>query len=164
MALALGGEASDGWASSREALKGDFSSSRLRVALCEDVLGGGLGGGGDSLFFFLLSCLSCLSPSRTVELDDDDVSDSRTAARPRGSALKESPSFGMLSALLRVTGGLVKGESASLIRPPVAGIRIGATRPGDCDEIEVGVVSRLYGPGPGDPENLVDGLPLKPLI
>lgn len=70
----------------------------------------------------------------------------------------------MLPALLRVTGGLVKGESASLIRPPAVGIRIGATRPGDCDEMDVGVVSRLYGPVPGDPENLVDGLPLKPLI
>lgn len=36
-------------------------------------------------------------------------------------------------------------------------------RPGDCDDIDVGVVSRLYEPGPGDSENLVDGLPLKAL-
>lgn len=30
--------------------------------------------------------------------------------------------------------------------------------------MDVGVVSRLYGPGPGDPDHLVDGLPLKALI
>lgn len=40
---------------------------------------------------------------------------------------------------------------------------LGAMRPGDCDDIEVGVVSRLYGPGPGDAENLVEGLPLMAL-
>ena len=42
-------------------------------------------------------------------------------------------------------------------------MRMGATSPGDWDEMEVGVVSRLYGPGPGDPDHLVDGLPLKAL-
>jgi hypothetical protein len=41
---------------------------------------------------------------------------------------------------------------------------MGATNPGDCEEMDVGVVSRLYGPGPGDPDHLVDGLPLKALI
>ena len=30
--------------------------------------------------------------------------------------------------------------------------------------MDVGVVSRLYGPLPGDSENLVDGLPLMVLI
>lgn len=36
--------------------------------------------------------------------------------------------------------------------------------PGDCDEMEVGVVSRLYTPpGPGDSENRVEGLALYPL-
>ena len=44
------------------------------------------------------------------------------------------------------------------------GIRIEDTMPGECEEIDVGVVSRLYGPGPGDSEKRVDGLPLKPLI
>jgi len=161
VALGFDGDVINGWAGSREDFEGDSSSSRLFLSFCDDFRGGGLGGSGDSLFFFL----SFLSPSRTVELDDEDVKDSLTAARPRGSALTGSASFDMLSALLRVIGGLVNGESACLIRVPAVGIRIGATRPGDCDEIEVvGVVSRLYGPGPGEPEKRVDGLPLKPLI
>jgi hypothetical protein len=40
--------------------------------------------------------------------------------------------------------------------------RLGATSPGDCDDTEVGVVSRLYGPRLGDSENLVEGLALLP--
>jgi hypothetical protein len=162
VALGLDGDVINGWAGSRDDLEGDPASSRVFATFCDDFRGGGLGGSGDSLFCFFF--LSFLSPSRTVELDEEDVNDSLTAARPCGSALTEPTSFDMLSALLRVTGGLVRAGSRGLIRLPVAGIRIGATRPGDCDEIEVGVVSRLYGPGPGDPENLVDGLPLKPLI
>jgi hypothetical protein len=67
----------------------------------------------------------------------------------------------MLPALLRVTGGLVKAGLACFVLG--GGMRIGATRPGDCEDMDVGVVSRLYGPGPGDSENLVDGLPLKAL-
>ena len=69
----------------------------------------------------------------------------------------------MLPALLRVTGGRVRDGSTCRILVPGGGIRIGATKPGDCDEMEVGVVSRLYGPGPGDSDHLVDGLPLKAL-
>jgi len=161
-ALTLGGDVINGWAGWRETFEGDSPSSRLFLSFCDDFRGGGLGGGGDSLSFFFF--LSFLSPSRTVELDDEDVRDSRTAARPCASALTGSASLGMLSPLLRVIGGLVRAESNGLIRVPAVGIRIGATRPGDCDEIEVGVVSRLYGPGPGEPEKRVDGLPLKPLI
>lgn len=37
---------------------------------------------------------------------------------------------------------------------------VGAIIPGDWDAIDVGVVSLLYAPGPGDSENLVDGLAL----
>lgn len=37
---------------------------------------------------------------------------------------------------------------------------IGAEMLGDCDDADVGVVSRLYDPGPGEPENFVDGLAL----
>jgi len=128
----------------------------------EDVRGGGLGGRGDSLFFFFV-LMPFLSPSRTVEFDDEDVRDSLTAARPCVSALIGSTSFGILAALLRVTGGLVRAGLACLARAGV-GNRMGASRPGDCDDIEVGVVSRLYGPGPGESDHLVDGLPLKPLI
>jgi len=35
--------------------------------------------------------------------------------------------------------------------------------PGDCEDMEVGVVFLLKAPGPGDSENLVDGLALYPL-
>jgi len=164
VALAFDGDVINGWAGSREDLEGDSSSSRLFLNLCDDCRGGGLGGSGDSRFFFFFLSFLDLSPSRTVELEDEDVKDSLTGARPCGPALTESASFDMLSVLLRVIGGLARAESACLIRLPAVGIRIGATRPGDCDEIEVGVVSRLYGPGPGEPEKRVDGLPLKPLI
>jgi hypothetical protein len=99
----------------------------------------------------------------TVELEDDEFNDSRTAARPCGSALMASTSFGTLPVLLRVTGGRVR--LGLLICLALGGLRrLGATSPGDCDDIEVGVVSRLYGPGPGDPENFVEGLALMVLL
>jgi len=103
-----------------------------------------------------------LSSIRTVEFEDEDeVSASRTAASPLGSVINASGSLEMLPALLRVTGGL---ESAGLpCLSFAAGNRMGAIRPGDCEDIEVGVVSRLYGPGPGDSDHLVDGLALKTL-
>lgn len=146
-----------GMAGSLAALDGDSSLPGLWVNFCDDLRGGGLGGRGDSLFFFTDDFRST---SLTVEFDDEDVRDSRTAARPWGSALNASISFA-LPALLRVTGGRVTAGLNCLVRG--AGIRIGITRPGDCDDIDVGVVSRLYGPGPGDSENLVEGLPLKAL-
>jgi hypothetical protein len=137
------GSGSAGWAGSEDDLDGMSSSSRLLLNFCDDLRGGGLGGSGDSLFFFFFLSLSFLSPSRTVELDDEDVRDSLTAAKPWRSALIDGPSFGILPALLRVTGGLVWADSACLTLAAGAGIRIGATRPGDCDDMDVGVVSRL---------------------
>jgi hypothetical protein len=142
-ALAAGeGEVMTGRAGSRAALEGEGEASSFRFLLMsfwDDFRGGGLGGGGGSRFAFLPG--SFLSPSRTVEFDDDEVRDSRTAARPRTSALRGSPSFGTLPALLRVTGGRVW---AGLALVALGGaIRMGATRLGDCDEIDVGVVSRL---------------------
>ncbi|GJC88720.1 hypothetical protein Ct61P_12847 [Colletotrichum tofieldiae] len=67
----------------------------------------------------------------------------------------------MLPALLRDTGGRVKAGLTCLTLG--TGSLIGATRPGDCDDKDVGVVSRLYGPGLVDSENLVDGLALNAL-
>jgi hypothetical protein len=49
---------------------------------CEDFLSGGLGGGGGRCLFLAFSFLAALSPSFTVELDDDEVRDSLTDARP----------------------------------------------------------------------------------
>lgn len=144
-----------GWGISREGLEGDTTSSRVSLAFCDDFRGGGLGAR-------LLRFFSLVFPTaRTVELDEDEVDNSRTAARPCGS---EPKSFDMLPALLRVTGGRVRVGSACRILEPGGGMRKGAISPGDCDEMEVGVVSRLYGPGPGDSDHLVDGLPLKALI
>jgi hypothetical protein len=130
-----------GWAGSRGGLVGDSSSSRLaRRNFWDDFRGGGFGAGGGSRVFFFFWLFS---PSFTVDVDDDDVKHSRTAARPCGSALIESTSFGILPALLRVTGGLVCAGLAGVTLGTV-GIRSGATKPGDCDEMEVvGVVSRL---------------------
>ena len=67
----------NGWAGSRADFEGDSPSSRFWANFWDDFRGGGLGGSGDSLFFFFLSFLSFLSPSRTVELDDDDVNESQ---------------------------------------------------------------------------------------
>lgn len=67
----------------------------------------------------------------------------------------------VVPALLRVMGGLVK---AGLCCRPLDELKLlGTVSPGDCEDIEVGVVSRLYEPGPGDSENLVEGLPLNAL-
>ena len=129
---------------------------------CEDFRGGGLGGGAARLFPPLLSFVGFMTLPLTVELDDEDVRDSRTAAKPWGSTLMESTSFDMLPVLRPVTAGRVK--AALCCRNLFIGnALLGAIRPGDCDDIEVGVVSRLYGPGPGDAENLVEGLPLMAL-
>lgn len=76
-----------------------------------------------------------------MEVDDDEFTDSLTMDRPSGSALSSRTSFEALPALLRVTGGRV--AAGLLCLDLEAGSRIGATRPGDWDDIEVGVVSRL---------------------
>lgn len=103
--------------------------------------------------------LSFFSVSRTVELDEEEVNASLTTARPWESVPKASLSFETLAALLRVTGGLVSAGLACLGLKAV--LRNGMTRPGETEDMDVGVVSRLYGPPPGDSENLVEGLPLK---
>jgi len=147
-----------GWAGRRGGWSGDSSSSRLLLNFWDDFRGGGLGGRGDSLFFLFF--MSFLSPSRTVPFDDDDddVSDSLIAARVCGLAsalippLSLGTSFVKLPALARLP-----------CRARGGGIPIEETMPGECEEREVGVVSRLYGPGPGDSEKRVDGLPLTPL-
>lgn len=95
-----------------------------------------------------------------MEFEDDEARDSLTAASPCGSTLIESTSFVKLPALRRVTGGRV--SRGLLSRSLVWFARNEATRPGDCEQIDVGVVSRLNEPGPGDSENLVEGLPLVP--
>lgn len=132
------------------------SSPRDFLNFCEDFRGGGLGGIGDKRFFFFF--LSPFSPL-TVEFDDDDVRDSRSDGRPCTSRTPVSPSLGLgtLPARLLDTGGrLVIGLAWR--RRGV--IRRGATMLGDCDDIEVGVVSLLYAPGPGDSEKRVEGLAL----
>ncbi|KAJ2991414.1 hypothetical protein NUW58_g2520 [Xylaria curta] len=107
---------------------------------CDDFLGGGLGASGAAF----RRAIPVFSSVRTVEFDDDEVKASLTAASPWGSALKESPSFDTLPVLLRVTGGLVSAGLACLTL--AVGRRVGTTIPGDCEHIDVGVVSRLgYG-------------------
>jgi hypothetical protein len=92
-------------------------------------------------------------PSLTVEFDEDDVSDSRKDGSPCASMGFASAVPGTLPFRLRDKGGRVLIGLGCRIRGVIPS---GATIPGDCDDIEVGVVSRLYDPGPGDSENLVD--------
>lgn len=72
--------------------------------------------------------------------------------------MRTSASPDRLLPLRRVTGGRVRLGLPYCILGGAK--RIGTVRPGDWDDMDVGVVSRLYGPVPGDSENLVDGLPL----
>lgn len=101
-----------------------------------------------------------LSPF-TVEFEDEEVTDSRNDGKV--STAGSSYSWGKLPSLLLVSGGRLL--VAGLPCRNLGGANFnGATIPGDCDDIEVGVVSLLYAPpGPGDSENLVDGLALYPL-
>ena len=101
--------------------------------------GGGLGGNGESLFFFLFS--SAVPSPFTVEFEDDDASDSRKDERPCGSMTGASVSFALLPArLLVVTGGLF---TAGLPCRALEGVLRGAMIPGDMDDMDVGVVSLL---------------------
>jgi hypothetical protein len=74
--------------------------------LCDDFRGGGLGIDCGSCLPTFWSPLPDLSPSRTVELDDDEVNDSLTAGSPWGSEKEPPMSFEKLPALRLVTGGL----------------------------------------------------------
>ena len=89
-------------------------------------------GTGSVLIFRMLESFSV---ARTVELEEAELGSSLTAGRPCGSGPGETTSLERLPALLRVTGGR--------LREPDGAIRIGATSPGECDEKDVGVVSRL---------------------
>jgi hypothetical protein len=109
---------------------------------CDDFLGGGLGGKGESLFFFFFSFVfpSPFSPF-TVELDDEEVSDSLKGVRLCGSATGASFSFALLPDRPRmVTGGRF---TAGLPCLTLEGVFTGATIPGDMDDMDVGVVSLL---------------------
>jgi hypothetical protein len=60
-----------------DTLRTDFGDEVSSRKYCEDLRGGGLGGGGGKFLVFFL-----MVASRTVELDDEEVRDSLTAARP----------------------------------------------------------------------------------
>lgn len=134
---------------------------------CDDLRGGGLGGNGESRFFFFFSEVfpSGVFPSAlavdeptddegflfnfsvplpsplTVEFDDEEVSDSRRAGRPLGSTTAGSVSFALLpDRPLKVTGGLF---TAGLPCRTLDGVLRGAMMPGDMDDMDVGVVSLL---------------------
>lgn len=75
----------DGCCNSLEGMS--CSSIRAFLNPCDAFRGGGLGGKGESLFlFFSLVLLSHF----TVELDEDDVRDSRNDGRPCGSNARGS--------------------------------------------------------------------------
>lgn len=137
--------------------------SFLERKFCDDFRGGGLGRGGGIATPEICSFLVPRSASLTVELDEEDVVDSRTAASPRGSLTADSGSFVRLPVRRRVTGGRLRVGLACRALSDAAK-RLGAMIPGDWDEMDVGVVSRLIAKGPGDSENLVDGLALTWLL
>lgn len=150
--IVKGGDATTGWVGLCASLFAGSGPETLSAWCADDFRGGGLTGGAPACFWAFLSV------PRTVELDDEDVRDSLTAARPSGSPLRTSASPDKLLPLRRVTGGRVRPGLPCCILGGAK--RVGKTRPGDWDDMDVGVVSRLYGPVPGDSENLVDGLPL----
>lgn len=149
-----------GWDWSRSRMECERLSSDRRplVKFSEDLRGGGTGA---TLASCLLLCWSLIAVARIVEVDEDEFVDSLSAVKPCRFVLGSRASFDALPALLRVTGGLLSAGLGCLVLE--AGKRMGATSPGDTEDMEVGVVSRLYEPGPGDSEYLVEGLPVKVL-
>lgn len=101
-----------------------------------------LRGGGTGSASFLFDC-SRSPVARTVELDDEELDDSLTAAKASRSVLDSRVSFGVTSALRRVIDCVTGGLAGLFVFGLDAGSRIGAARPGDTDDMEVGVVSRL---------------------
>lgn len=83
-----------------------------------------------------------------MDADEDDVEDSRTDERPCCSRKLE-----FSSVFRHVTGGLLCIGLACLSRE---GAFVVKARPGECEDIEVGVEVTLK--GPGDSEYLVEGL------
>jgi hypothetical protein len=137
------GEVMTSCAGACDGLEGDScSSGRFFLNFCDDFRGGGLGGNGESLFFFFFSFVfpSPFSPF-TVEFDDDEVRDSRKGVRLCGSAAGASVSLELLpDRPLIVTGGLF---TAGLPCRTREGVFRGAIIPGDMDDMDVGVVSLL---------------------
>ena len=87
----------------------------------------------------------------TVDEDDEEVKDSRTAVRPRLCNRLGSSCSGMPGNFRLVTGGRLRvGLSCFL---PI-GALIGVETPGDCDDMDVGVEVLLK--APGDSERRVD--------
>lgn len=137
------GETITGFAGACDGFEGDScSSGRFFLNFCDDFRGGGLGGNGESLFFFFFSDFSFGFPSPfTVEFDDEDVSDSLRGVRPCGSAMGASFSLALLpDRPLMVTGGRF---TAGLPCRTLEGVFRGAMIPGDIDDMDVGVVSLL---------------------
>lgn len=89
----------------------DFSDSGDFLNFCDDFLGGGLGGKGESrlcfFFFAALASFSPLSAPFTVEFDEEEVRDSRKDGSPWGSITgpEVSGSLERLPVLRRVIGG-----------------------------------------------------------
>jgi hypothetical protein len=136
------GEVITGSAEAWEAFDGEFSSSDLDfLNFWDDFRGGGLGGRGDSLFFFFFSLSFGFPSPITVELEEDDVNDSRNDGRPWGSTSLPSLSLVLLPALLLVMGGRVMAGLPCRNLGVV--VFIGATMLGDWEDIDVGVVSLL---------------------
>lgn len=106
---------------------------------------GGLGGIGVDLF----DVAGIWEPSRrsvplTVDEDDEEVKDSRTAVRPRLRTMLESSCRGMPGTFRLVTGGRLRvGLSCFLL----IGALTGVETPGDCDDMDVGVEVLLKAPG-----------------
>ena len=125
-----------------ETFDGEFSvDGGLLLNFCDDFRGGGLGGNGDKRFFFFLSFSFFSSfPLPLVELDEEDVSDSRNEGNPCVSRISTFLSSEALPMRLLVTGGRL---CIGLVCRNRIGILSGAITPGDCEDIEVGVVSRL---------------------
>ena len=87
----------------------------------------------------------------TVDEDDEEVKDSRTAVKPRLWEMLESSGSGMPGNFRLVTGGRLRvGLSCFLLIEAF----IGVDTPGDWDDIDVGVEVLLK--APGDSERRVD--------
>lgn len=94
---------------------------------CDDLRGGGLGGRGESRFFFVLLSLS---PSRTVpfEEEEDELRDSRIAVRGCADVPVPNPPVSPDTSLLKLLD-LPRLFCRTLA--VVAGVRVEVTRPGE---------------------------------